>query len=172
MKPVTPLLALALPAFLVACNPASDRPGSAPVDPLDIPAEAPAEPAGAPAPVLPAPWALTAFEPQTVEIYCSFFRTDAAGNRGDRVFITEIAGIPAPAAIGLEGQPVKLEEVSKNKDGPIETWTYRSAERGAEVELLLTETEKGFESRDYEGSIQVTRPEAGAVQPIVGSCGV
>ena len=172
MKPLTAMLALSVPAMLAACNPASDTPGDAPADPLEIPTHAPAEPAGAVAPLQPDPWALTAFEPQTVEIYCSFYRNDAEGERGDRLFITEIAGVPAPAAIGIEGQPVPLEQVSKDEGDPVETWIYQNSDRGVEVELLLTETEAGFEYRNYEGTLQLTSPEEGAALPISGSCGV
>lgn len=175
MKPVHTLLAFVLTAGLAGCNPAPDTRSPSSDRRLEERAEMPEAappPQDAPVAVEPEPWALTTFEPTTVEIYCSFFHLSDEGVRGDRLFITEIAGIPAPAAIGLEGQSVPMTEVSKEKGELAETWTYRNDERGVEVALKLTGTEEGGEYRNYQGTIQVIAPEKGMALPISGSCGV
>ena len=71
------------------------------------------EPAGIP--VETGPWTLTSFTPATNEIYCSFFNIGDDGRRGERVFITEIAGVPAPAHVGLDGEAVALTQVVERR---------------------------------------------------------
>lgn len=160
MKPTNVLCALIFAAGIVACSPADESPS--------LP------PPSSPPPAAPEvnPLALTGFAPTTNEIYCSFYMIGEDGLRGERVFITEIAGVPAPAHVGLEGQPVAMTQVSKADDAATQVWRYENAERGFQVELQITEMAKGFETRDYEGTIQVTRPAEGALKAIIGSCGV
>ncbi|MFN3312086.1 MAG: hypothetical protein ACK46Q_01290 [Hyphomonas sp.] len=153
------------------------------------------EPDDSPAPILPPPHApvvappegaeqtvrangdanammLTTFEPTSGEIYCSFHRPSQDGVLGERLFMTEIAGVPAPGAIGLEGQAVRLTQVSKTESAGAEVWTYRNADYPVEVELRLSETDEGFEFRTYTGTIRITDPvDANAIR-IEGDCGV
>lgn len=173
MKASHAMSALIFPFALAACNPVPDAPEPAAPAPIPTPAQViEAEPVAA-APLAEADaLTLTAFEPATAEIYCSFFAPGADGQLGERLFITEIAGVPAPAAIGLEGAAVRLEEVSKTKADGAETWTYRNADRPVTVELNLTESSAEFETRGYEGAIRITGPEAGTPVAISGSCGV
>jgi hypothetical protein len=86
--------------------------------------------------------------------------------------MTEIAGVPAPAAIGLEGEPVPLKEVSKTDNEGTSTWLYANEARGLMVQLEVTEVGDGFEYKSYEGTIQVTQPESGMAVPFSGTCGV
>ncbi|MFN3912524.1 hypothetical protein [Hyphomonas sp.] len=173
MKASHALSALIFPFALAACNPAPGTPEAPAPAPMPTPAAAiEAEPAAAPPLAEAGALTLTAFEPATAEIYCSFFAPGAGGPLGERLFITEIAGVPAPAAIGLEGAAVRLEEVSKTTADGAETWTYRNADRPVTVELNLTETSAEFETRGYEGTIRITAPEAGEPVAISGSCGV
>lgn len=173
MKALSILSALFLPVALGACNPGPGVPEPV-LPPAGIPGAAipPATEGPAPAPPGANAMMLTTFEPSTNEIYCSFHRPSHDGVLGERLFITEIAGVPAPAAIGLEGEPVRLEQVSKTEDGNAEIWTYRNAQRPVEVELRLKETARGFESRDYTGSIRITAPVDASAINIEGSCGV
>jgi len=159
------LIALVLAAGLAACGPAPAPPPEA--EPLPV-----VPPVTDAALASSSPWALTAFTPETGEIYCSFFTIGDDGRRGERVFVTEIAGVPAPAHVGLQGEDVALTQVSKVVDSAPQVWVYENAERGVEVALQVTETAKGFESRDYEGTIEVVRPEAGPMTAISGTCGV
>lgn len=173
MKTLSFFAALLLPAALAACVPEPDSP----------------------APILPPPHApvvalaetgeetvfanadtnammLTTFEPTTNEIYCSFRLPSQDGVLGERLFMTEIAGLPAPAAIGLGGEAVILTEVSKTEAGGAETWIYRNEERPVTVALELTETEEGFGFRGYTGTIQITDPVYADPVQIEGRCGV
>ncbi len=175
MKHMPALTVLALAAGLVACGqtPGVSQTSSQPV-PVDTSVEAEGYEASEPArvPVETGPWTLTSFTPATNEIYCSFFNICADGKRGELVFITEIAGVPAPAHVGLEGQDVALTQVSKADDRVPQVWIYENAERGFQVEMQVTETAKGFESREYEGTATVTKPAARPVRAISGTCGV
>jgi hypothetical protein len=181
MKPAFALFPLLLAAGLAACSPAEDAPdpGAVPVEPtLETPVE-PSFPSGPEAgaeaaaqPVDADPLALTAFTPATNEIYCSFFTIGDDGLRHERVFVTEIAGVPAPAHVGIEGEAVALTQVSKAEDASPQVWVYENAERGLQIEMHVTETAKGFESREYEGTATVTKPAARPVRAISGTCGV
>lgn len=177
MKHVPALTALALAAGLVSCGQApveSASSSQSPPVPVDTSVEAEAyEVSGtAEIPVETGPWTLTAFTPATNEIYCSFFNIGDDGRRGERVFITEIAGVPAPAHVGLGGEGVLLTQVVKAEDARPQVWIYENSERGFQVEMQVTETAKGFESRDYEGTAQVIRPETGPLTAVAGTCGV
>ncbi|ABI76314.1 putative lipoprotein [Hyphomonas neptunium ATCC 15444] len=173
MKSLSVLSALLLPAILGACNPAPNAP-----EPIVPPPHVPEVSGSATADDVPAPPAadstlsLTTFEPTTVEIYCSFHRPSQDGVLGERLFITEIAGVPAPAAIGLEGEPVTLKEVSKTEADGAEIWTYRNDERPVEIELRLKEVEQGMEYRNYTGTIRISDPVDASAINIEGSCGV
>lgn len=172
MNALSALAALLLPAVLCACVPEPESP--APIlPPPHVPVvETPAEAADSAAASDAGSMRLTAFEPATNEIYCSFHRPSQGGALGERLFMTEIAGIPAPAAIGVDGEAVALTEVSKTEAGGAETWIYRNEERPVTVALELTETEEGFEFRGYTGTIQVTDPVNGDPVQIEGRCGV
>lgn len=177
MKPFYALLALTLAASVGACNPSPEMDSLDADTPQDMafhsPAiAAPAEPGEAVALPPADTLSLTTFEPATVEIYCRFHRLAENGEPGELLFMTELAGVPAPAAIGLEGQAVRLEEVSKSVQEGAGVWTYRNAERPVEVQLTLTETVEGSEYRSYEGTIRITDPALGDVIPIEGTCGV
>lgn len=177
MKHVPALTALALAAGLVACgqtpvlSPSSSQSEPVPMD-TSVEAEAYEVPGTAEIPVETGPWTLTSFKPATNEIYCSFFNIGADGRRGERVFITEIAGVPAPAHVGLAGEDVALTQVSKAENVAPQVWLYENAGRSLQLEMQVTETAKGFESRDYEGTAQVIRPEQGPLTAVMGTCGV
>jgi hypothetical protein len=167
------LIALVLAAGLAACGPVPEMPEPEPlprVPPVADGAYASAGVAASPAEV--DPWALTPFTPATNEIYCSFYTIGDDGRRGERVFVTEIARVPAPAHVGLEGQDVALTQVSMVVDASPQLWIYENAERGLLVEMRVTETARGFESRDYEGTIEVTRPKERPLMAVSGTCGV
>lgn len=117
-------------------------------------------------------WQLTKFEPATNEVYCVLRKISEETPSGDLMFITEIAGVPAQGAVGINGQNVTLDEVSKTSEEDREIWTYESVGGELMVELQLTEVADGFESRSYEGTIQVLEPEKAAPVPIAGDCGV
>jgi hypothetical protein len=172
MKALSVLSALLFPLALGACIPDSDTP--APVlPPPHAPVVAPpATESPVPAPTGANTMVLTTFEPPTNEIYCSFHRPSQDGVLGERLFITEIAGVPAPAAIGLEGHPVALKEVSKTQADDAEIWTYRNDERPVEIELRLKEVEQGMEYRNYTGTIRISDPVDASAINIEGSCGV
>lgn len=174
MKALSALSALLLPAILGACNPAPTAP-----EPIVPPPHVPQVSGSAATDEPPAPLPadadtlkLTTFEPTTVEIYCSFHRPSQDGVLGERLFITEIAGVPAPAAIGLEGESVTLKEVSKTEEDGAEIWTYRNDERPVEIELRLKEVEQGMEYRNYTGTIRISDPVDASAINIEGSCGV
>ena len=174
MKALSALSALLIPAILGGCNPAPSAP-----EPIVPPPHVPAVSDSAAveeAPALPPSeinaLQLTTFEPATVEIYCSFHRPSQDGVLGERLFITEIAGVPAPAAIGLEGEPVPLKEVSKTEADGAEIWTYRNDDRPVEIELRLREVEQGMEYRNYTGTIRISNPVDASAINIEGSCGV
>lgn len=177
MKLSPVLAALGACALAAACNPAPDAP------PADTPAMPAVPGTGVVVPPVPAMLpdddeeraavpTLTGFTPDTNEIFCSFHETADDGVMGERLFITEIAGDPSPAAIGVNGEPVRLERVSRDEAGPVQTWLYGNDERALVVELRLTETGEGFESRDYSGTIRVIQPEPGEEMLIEGVCGV
>lgn len=177
MKPYYALFALTLAASAAACKPSPQAESVSAGTPEAAASHSPAvaaatqtlpegEPGAADA------LALTPFEPTTEEIYCRFLRQTENGELGDALFITEIAGVPAPATIGLEGQAVRLEEVSKTEQDGAAIWTYRNAERPVDVQLTLTETDEGFEYRAYEGTIRIVDPAPGEIIPIEGTCGV
>ncbi|WP_291053682.1 hypothetical protein [Hyphomonas sp.] len=177
MKPFYALLALTLAASAAACKPSPQTESVSAGTPEAVASHSPA--VGAATQTLPEgepggedTLALTPFEPTTVEIYCRFQRQAENGELGGALFITEIAGVPAPAAIGLEGQAVRLEEVSKTEQDGAAIWTYRNEERPVEVQLTLTETDEGFEYRAYEGTIRIMDPVQGDIIPIEGTCGV
>lgn len=177
MKHVPALTVLTLAAGLAACGPAPVvSPSSSQTQPVqvDTSVETNSYEASEPAeiPVETGPWTLTSFTPATNEIYCSFYNIGADGRRGERVFITEIAGVPAPAHVGLEGEDVALTQVSKEDNKAPQVWIYENAGRSLQLEMQVTETAKGFESRDYEGTAQVTRPEPGPLTAVAGTCGV
>jgi len=177
MKPLHLLFPLLMVSGLAACSPAEDAPdpGAVPVEPTveDVfPGGPEAGAATAAEPAEADPLALTAFQPATNEIYCSFFTIGDDGLRGERVFVTEIAGVPAPAHVGIEGEAVKLTQVSKAEAASPQVWIYENAERGLEIEMRVTETAKGFESRDYEGTAAVTKPVARPLTAISRTCGV
>ena len=92
--------------------------------------------------------------------------------RHERVFVTEIAGVQAPAHVGIEGEAVALTQVSKAEDASPQVWVYKNAERGLQIEMHVTETAKEFESKEYEGTATVTKPAARPVRAISGPCGV
>jgi hypothetical protein len=173
MKNNSALIAMVFAGLLAACSPEPDVPQPGPV-PLDPPVTAGSTAAAEAVDDLTSadPWALTPFTPPTNEIYCGFYKIGDDGMPSDRVFITEIAGVPAPAAVGLQGQAVTLTEISKAEDAAPQVWIYGNPERALQVELNVTETNKGFESRDYEGTIQVTQPAEGQQTAITGTCGV
>ncbi|MFN7164085.1 MAG: hypothetical protein ACK4P2_04635 [Hyphomonas sp.] len=167
------LMSLVLAAGLAACGPVPTAPEPEPlpvVPPVTDGAYASAGVGAGPAQA--DPLALTPFTPATNEIYCSFYTIGDDGRRGDLVFVTEIAGVPAPAHVGLEGQGVALTQVSKVADAAPQLWIYENADRGLLVEMRVTETAKGFESRDYEGTIEVTRPQERPLVAVSGTCGV
>lgn len=175
MKALSALSVLLIPAILGGCNPAPNAPEPI-VPPPHVPqvsGSASAEDTSSPPPVSDIEGVeLTTFEPTTVEIYCSFHRPSQDGVLGERLFITEIAGVPAPAAIGLEGEPVALTEVAKTEEDGAEIWTYRNDERPVEIELRLKQAEEGFEYRNYTGTIRITDPVDASAINIEGSCGV
>ncbi len=167
------LIALALAAGLAACGPVPATPEPEPLPMVPPVADGAYASAGVTAsPANGDPWALTAFTPATNEIYCSFFMIGDDGRRSERVFVTEIAGVPAPAHVGLAGQDVALTQVSKITNSSPQVWVYENADRGIQVALQVTETAKGLESRDFEGTIEVTMPEEGPQTAITGACGV
>ncbi|PKP81003.1 MAG: hypothetical protein CVT79_12045 [Alphaproteobacteria bacterium HGW-Alphaproteobacteria-18] len=176
MKPFYALFALTLAASVGACNPSPEMDSLDADTPQDMafhsPAIATAEPDEGDTLNAADTLSLSPFKPATVEIYCSFHRPAQNGELGDLIFMTEIAGVPAPAAIGLEGQPVRLEEVSKSAKEGAGVWTYHNAQRPVEVQLTLTETAEGSEYRSYEGTIRITDPALGDIIPIEGTCGV
>lgn len=181
MKPMPALFALVFAAGLAACGPQSPEPNDAAMSPpATEEAETPAmtqTPMSVDDPARSDSWQLTPLTPATNEIYCHLRKADdggadAAGETGELLFITEIAGVPAPAAVALNGGTVALEQVSKDARDGIEKWVYENAGRDFGVELILTEVGEGFESRDYEGTIQVTRPVLGTPVPVKGTCGV
>lgn len=175
MKSTPILAALGAIALVAACNPAPDSP--LPAEPPMIPpvpgTGAVVPPAGAmlPGQETESDMTLTGFTPDTNEIFCSF-HVAATEGLGERLFVTEIGGTPAPAYIGLGGEAVRLERVSRDEAGPVQTWLYRNAERPLVVELRVTETGQGFESRDYQGTIRIIEPEPGEETRIEGVCGV
>lgn len=175
MKPFYALFALTLAASAAACKPSPQAESLKAGAPEEAASHSPAVGATAASEAEPNgedTLVLTPFEPTTVEIYCRFQRPAPSGELGGALFITEIAGVPAPAAIGLEGQAVRLEEVSKTEQDGAAIWTYRNEERPVEVQLTLTETDQGFEYRAYEGTIRIMDPVQGDIIPIEGTCGV
>ncbi|MFN3610342.1 MAG: hypothetical protein ACK4Y9_14875 [Hyphomonas sp.] len=171
MKALSILSALLLPVVLGACMPEAETP--APVlPPPHAPVVAPLSEDGSPPPADAEAMMLTAFEAPTNEIYCSLHRPSQDGVLGERLFISEIAGVPAPAAIGLEGKAVPLQRVSITESDGIEIWTYRNEARALKVVLRLKEVEEGMEYRSYTGTIRIAEPvDANAIN-IEGTCGV
>ena len=175
MKLVSALSALVLAAGLSACGPqmAAPEPGETVTE--TEAAEMPTvtrEPVPKEKADEASAWELTDFTPATNEIYCSFHAVNAEDEPGPLLFMTEIAGVPAPAAVGLEGEPVALKEVSKTDAEGTSTWLYANEARGLMVELDVTEVGDGFEYKSYKGTIQVTAPESGRTVPFLGTCGV
>jgi len=172
MKLIPAFAALVVTAGLAACSQTQDEIASPPV-PVDLSVETDAYAvSGAPEiPVETGPWTLTSFTPATEEIYCSFYNIGDDGRRGERVFVTEIAGVPAPAYVGLEGEDVALTQVSKADDRAPQVWLYENPGRNLQLEMQVTETGKRFESRDYEGTAQVILPEQGPLTAVTGTCG-
>jgi len=173
MKALSVLSALLFPLALGACMPEPESPTPV-LPPPHAPVVAPpvAEEAAVPAPSDSSAIRLTTFEPTTNEIYCSFHRPSQGGVLGERLFITELAGVPAPAAIGLEGEAVSLEQVSKTETGRTKIWNYRNTERPIEVELQLKELDDGREYQSYTGTIRITDPVDADAINIEGMCGV
>ena len=183
MKPMPALIALVFAAGLAACDPKTPSPApndAAMTPPAAEEAETPTmmqTPMSIDDPAASDSWQLTPLTPATNEIYCHLRKADgggadAGGEAGELLFITEIAGVPAPAAVAVNGETVALEQVSKDACDGIEKWVYRNEAREFAIELILTEVGEGFESRDYEGTIQVTRPALGTPVPVKGTCGV
>ncbi|KDA04089.1 hypothetical protein [Hyphomonas oceanitis] len=175
MKFTSALSALALAAGLAACGPQTEAPSPDATVTETEAAEMPTV-TQEPVPIEKADeasaWELTDFTPATNEIYCSFHAVNAESEPGPLLFMTEIAGVPAPGAIGLEGEPVPLKEVSKTDTEGTSTWLYANEARGLMVQLEVTEVGDGFEYKSYEGTIQVTQPESGRAVPFTGTCGV
>ena len=181
MKPMPALIALVFATGLAACGPQSPAPDDAAVAPPAMEeAETPAmaqTPMSIDDPASSDSWQLTPLTPATNEIYCHLRKADgggadAGGEAGELLFITEIAGVPAPAAVAVNGETMALEQVSKDTRDGIEKWVYENAGGDFGIELILTEVAAGFESRDYAGTIQVTRPALGTPVPVTGTCGV
>ena len=180
MKPMPALIALVFATGLAACGPQSPEPDDAAMTPPAAEAETPAmtqTPMSIDDPAASDSWQLTPLTPATNEIYCHLRKADAGGadaggEAGELLFITEIAGVPAPVAVAVNGETMTLEQVSKDTRDGIEMWVYQNEAREFAIELILTEVGEGFESRDYEGTIQVTRPALGTPVPVKGTCGV
>lgn len=173
MKALSVLSALLFPLALGACIPEPES--STPVlPPPHAPVVAPpvAEQAAVPAPADSSAIRLTTFELTTNDIYCSFHRPSHNGVLGERLFITEFDGVPALGTIGLEGEAVSLEQVSKTETGRNKIWNYRNAERPIEVELRLREVDDGREYQSYTGTIRITAPVDADAINIEGSCRV
>lgn len=89
------------------------------------------------------------------------------------VFLTDAEGDPQPATIRINEEDLRFTEEMKTEDADgVETWRYRSAERGILVELQLKAVDGGIEHTDYEGTMAIVEPIETEKMGIVGSCGV
>ncbi|MEX1251393.1 MAG: hypothetical protein WEA77_09395 [Hyphomonas sp.] len=173
MKLIPAFAALVVAAGLAACSQTQDERASAPV-PVDLSVETDAYAAsGTPEiPVETGPWTLTSFTPATEEIYCSFYTIGDDGRRGERVFVTKIAGVAAPAYVDPEGEEAALTQVSVADDRALQVWLCENPGRSLLLEMQVTETGERFQSRDYEGTAQVILPEQGPLTAVTWTGGV
>ena len=88
---------------------------------------------------------------------------------GDRVFFRKYAG----TEIKINDEVVAFTRADESRDDQgIETWHYRSAERGILIEMKLRETASGAEYTNYTGTIAIIEPPRTAKMGIEGDCGV
>ena len=90
------------------------------------------------------------------------------------VFLSEDAGDPTPSGrVKINDEVVAFTRADETKDDEgIETWHYRSAERGILIEMKLRETASGAEYTNYTGTIAIIEPTKTEKMGIEGDCGV
>jgi len=115
--------------------------------------------------------------PQT-DAYCTFMQASHTFTYDDPatwrfVFLREMDGAPPEGQIKINEDVLTFQQadLSTNDEG-IETWHYRSTNRGILVEFRLKETDSGPEHTDYEGTMAITEPAETERMRVKGSCGV
>ena len=189
MRRVFATLALAPILMIAACGDANEASDSAPAsEQAESKADAKAEykkhveddEPSAPEMAETNPQALkigTMHQPDS-DAYCTLMRESHTFNFDDPdtwrfVFTTSVEGDPQPAQIKINDDVLDFtrEMRTKGEDG-IETWRYRSADRGIVVELNLKETDSGPEYTNYSGNMAIVEPTQTERMGIKGSCGV
>lgn len=120
----------------------------------------------------------TIHDPET-EAYCTFTQAGHTFVYDDPatwkfVFLSEDAGDPTPSGrVKINDEVVAFTRADETKDDQgIETWHYRSAERGILIEMKLRETASGAEYTNYTGTIAIIEPTKTEKMGIEGDCGV
>jgi hypothetical protein len=89
------------------------------------------------------------------------------------VFLSEAEGEAPPARIRINDEVLAFSEERKTEDAEgVETWRYRSEDRGILVELQLKPVDGGVEHTDYEGTMAIIEPVETEKMGVKGSCGV
>lgn len=115
--------------------------------------------------------------PET-DAYCTFTQAAHTFTYDDPatwrfVFLRDLDGTPPQAEIKINDDVLTFDQADLTTDDKgIETWRYRSTNRGILVELRLRETESGPEHTNYEGTMAIIEPTTTERMGIKGSCGV
>ncbi len=161
---------------LSACSGGSSEP--------DIPADYntsvddPAQPAEDIAESNPQALEIGVMETPDTGAYCMLMQASQEFDFDDRdtwrfVFLTDIEGDAPSAHIKINDEVLTFSDERRTEDAEgIETWRYRSEERGILVELQLRDVDAGPEYTEYEGTMAIIEPIKTEKMGIKGSCGV